>query len=873
MKRIIAVAVVAAMAFMACAGSVDNEVKALRTVISSNSVNRTVGCRYYKAWFRELCTKAEREAILDRNVAAHRRLLEMRPNDTAASSDLGITLWIGGRDKEAEQILRKVVADVDSGKANLPCDRLSETRWTLADILWRNGDKAGAKKLVADIATMPWKGEVPRSSAREKATFLHWAWTDPDADIDSLTLPHHRDCKPFPVPQEAKYGEKKVSLASVELKVRTGGTGATGGTNAAGHTSPASPADPIIRLLKRKLTRFGAEFAPGGTKITIELSPNAPVEKPQGYSLDVANGKIAAKARSRLGLTYSVVSLLQCIDREKLAIAECEIRDWPKLEKRGVIAHWDPCHLEYELFNKMSSIAMDMFRPQWSFLTSPLEREVARLSIKRRNDFGIDLRWANRWIIVDPNLPLSSPRVRAMHLAWMRLAASYGAGIWFDEDDSRYPMRPEDVAAFGMSDKLDAKYLDGLYKEVKAEYPGFRLTFGPPFYFGPDAPLNKIVYPEPRDPYLRSVGEFLDPEVDVYWSGPRVKTWGLWPVKIKWFSDMVKRKQVIYHNADCIGAHNFYRYGIDVPGFKEKHSPEALDMIGGFYMNTSRYSEACSTGPSMEWCWNPDAHESKTATRRTVDQLEGAGVFDILAAAMPSVAYFDRYACGTPRSELFMEDQADLDGKIAEAEKAWADAKPLMKNGGKFVYDYNALGIGWAKKLAKYLRNPPKWLLEKRDAELKNTKFAVEEVGYDASKGDVFIPSELMSGGEYFFGLGDYSGRGKRGIKYLNHGRYDSVSMKFDVEVFPPVEPPKFILVGMSFKPDFQPDMEIELNGKVVWRGKAFKAHWFTPLEIDLPVYALQRSNNTIVVRNTAPAEEHQRKPIVHYAVIRMEKR
>ena len=849
----------ALVAFATSAGSVDDEVKALRAVISSNSVNRTVGCRYYRAWFRELCTKAEREAILESNVAAHRRLIELLPGNVAVRADLGMVLALGGRYKEAESVLKEAISAGEAKDGMLDQTRMSEARWSLAECLWRKGDREDVKKLVADIVNMPWTGGFHRSSAHDKATFLHWMWTDPDADIDYLTLPHHLDCKPFPVPQEAKYGEKKVSLARVELKVKGLGE--------------AKNADPIVRLLKRKLTRFGTKFEKGGTPIEIELSPDAPVDKPQGYSLDVAKSRIAARARTRLGLTYSVVSLLQCIDREKLAIAECEIRDWPKLEKRGVIAHWDPCHMEYELFNKMSSVAMDMFRPQWSFLTSPLEREVARLSIKRRNDFGIDLRWANRWIIVDPNLPLSSPRVRAMHLAWMRCAASYGAGVWFDEDDSRYPLRPEDKEAFGSADKLDAKYLDGLYKEVKAEYPGFRLTFGPPFYFGPDAPLNKIVYPEPRDPYLRSVGEFLDPEVDVYWSGPRVKTWGLWPVKIKWFSDMVKRKQVIYHNADCRGAHNFYRYGIDVPGFKEKHSPEALDMIGGFYMNTSRYSEACSTGPAMEWCWNPDAHESKTATRRTVDQLEGAGVFDILTAAMPSVAYFDRYACGTPRSELFMEDQADLDGKIATAEKAWEDAKPLMKNGGKFVYDYNALGIGWAKKLAKYLRNPPKWLLEKRDAELKNTKFAVEEVGYDASKGDVFIPSELMSGGEYFFGQGDYSGRGKRGIKYLNHGRYDSVSMKFDVEVFPPVEPPKFILVGMSFKPDFQPDMEIELNGKVVWRGKAFKAHWFTPLEIDLPVYALQRSNNTIVVRNTAPAEEHQRKPIVHYAVIRMEKR
>ena len=30
-------------------------------------------CRYYNAWYVDLCTEAEREAILQRNIAAHRR--------------------------------------------------------------------------------------------------------------------------------------------------------------------------------------------------------------------------------------------------------------------------------------------------------------------------------------------------------------------------------------------------------------------------------------------------------------------------------------------------------------------------------------------------------------------------------------------------------------------------------------------------------------------------------------------------------------------------------------------------------------------------------------------------------------------------------
>ena len=109
-------------------------------------------------------------------------------------------------------------------------------------------------------------------------------------------MPHSTDGRPFPTPQEATYGEKKVSLAKVELKLRTNGTSGTDRTSPASRSSPVSPADPIIRLLKRKLTRFGSTFAKDGTPILIEISYNAPVEKPEGYSLDVANGKVIVKA-------------------------------------------------------------------------------------------------------------------------------------------------------------------------------------------------------------------------------------------------------------------------------------------------------------------------------------------------------------------------------------------------------------------------------------------------------------------------------------------------------------------------------------------------------------------------------------------------
>ena len=704
-------------AVAANAVGVAEETSALNETIASNSVTRaSKGNRYYLAYYREGCTEAEREAILDRNVAARRRLIELaKAKDKAAQrAGLGKVLAIGGRWAEAE---RELSAAIATGK--LEGHELANARWALAECLWHRGAKDEAKSVVADIAAMTKFKDPPQ--VWHKAVFMNRAWTDPDADIDSLKLPHGIDGKPFPTPQEAKYGKKRVSLARVELKFKTNGTAGTDKTSPASRISPVSPADPIIRLLKRKLTRFGTKFEKGGTPILIELSPNAPVDKPQGYSLDVAKGKVVVKARSRLGLAYGVVSLLQCIDRrderdgsdqsDRPRICEMAIRDWPKLGRRGVVeAFWKPDFLEYALFNKMSSLIVKMERPECSFLFSELERERIRITMKRFNDFGIETYWSAREISVSPVLPLSAKRTRDLHLQWFRWAAQFGGNVSFEMDDERFEDFPEeDRKAFGLATNIDAKYLTSLYHEVKKEFPKFRLMFGPPYYYGPDAKSKR---PEPREPYLRSLGEFLDPEIDVYWSGPRVKSAGFSRKNIMWFSDLIGRKPVVYHNSDCVGRHSHISYGVDVPGYKNSHSPETLDLVGAHYQNMNFYSETAKVSPAMDWCWNPDAHDAETATRRMLEMLEGPGVFETLTAAMPAVSYFDKYPKGEPSAELLSEDPDDLDRRVADARSAWAQALSLAKNGGKFVEGFGKYALKFATQLANFRRNPPKRLLQ-----------------------------------------------------------------------------------------------------------------------------------------------------------------
>ena len=851
-------------AYFGAAGVAD-EIRSARAEIASNSVGRIPRrgiCRYYNAWFVDNCTAEERDAILERNIAAHRRWIELAPGEPAAHADLGAVYAAVGRWKEAKAELEAAIAAGDK----LSLKRLALSRWELAGCLWRDGDRDGAMKLVREVAAMDGGSVSQGDGAQIRARFLVMALDGNDDDLDAFRLPHSVDGRPFPTPQEATYGEGRVSLARVELKVK-GMRDERDMRDERSHVSrdPHVSQDPIIRLLRKKLTRFGSTFAPGGTLVVIEISPDAPVGKPQGYSIDVARGEVSIKARDRLGALWGVVSFIQCIDRGGLTIGECAIRDWPKCERRGVIAYWLPDFLEYALFNKMSTVTFQMGR-EW--VLSPLDKECYRLFARRMRDFGIETYYTIRDIAMQPILPLSSPRTWRLHLATARFYASIGAGVSFNFDDHRFPVHPADIEAAGTVANLDAKYLTRLYCEVKKDYPDFKMQFCPPFYFGPDGGLRKDGgYSEPREPYLKSLGDFLDKEIDVYWTGPRVKTKRITDEKTKWYADLIGRKPSLFHNGNAIGQHEYIQYGADPTGYKESHSRNIFDTIASFQQNTSRYAEAGEVGSAMDWCWNPDAHDGTDSVKRAVDQLEGPGVFEIVAKATPNISYFDKYQYHEPRAELLGEDQAELDRRIAEADTAWKEVLSTAKNGGVFVGGFNR-ALGWAREQTECRRNPPKKLLEKRDAEMANTKFAVEEVGYDESKGDQFVPAALMHGGTYIAASTDWSKKGPRGVKYVHVG--EEVSMKFDCRLFPPEAPPRLIIVGAAFDKDKKPMIEVEVNGQVVWRGEAFRPYYYAPHEIELPVSAIQRSNK-LVIRNAAPAEDTARLPKIHYVVIRRE--
>ena len=146
------------------------------------------------------------------------------------------------------------------------------------------------------------------------------------------------------------------------------------------------------------------------------------------------------------------------------------------------------------------------------------------------------------------------------------------------------------------------------------------------------------------------------------------------------------------------------------------------------------------------------------------------------------------------------------------------------------------------------------------------TSFAEKEAGFDKAAGDQFLPAAAMSGGKYYEGIEDWTKRGKRNVKYVANGT--TLSGSFECDPFPPKRPPKVVICARSARVE-PPVIEVEVNGRVVFKDLAFKAYYFTNLEFELPFDALARNNKLVIRPVPTPDGDSKPFPIVHYVVIR----
>lgn len=682
-----------------------------------------------KARFADLKPEAELEKMRLDFLQSAREILKLDPSDWDTRNNLGTAYLCENKpDPAIEQFQYVLKAEKTTGlhKANALLG--------MASAMFLKKDQAAMVKYLRETAQIRLEKEVWRGPRRyEETTPADHAkgvlfFLD-GLNMDDLKLPRHSGAKVFPAAQNAEYTEEFVSLETVTLELGGG----------------MKEDDARAALLRLKLNLFGIEVKaadasqgqPGFVvKINSEKTPAAP-DRPQGYALAVTRDGAVINGRDKLGATWGVVSLIQLIDREKKAIRVCRIEDWP-----DVLNRCERGTAEHALFSKMDTILSGGFNEY----RSPITRAAAIAATRQLGAFGIK-HFIDVKNVIEPQIfPLTSERTRAFHREVFSELAENGCNVFWNYDDNRFPMHPQDVKISGTAAKQDAKYLGRLFAELKKSHPDFEMIYCPPYYWGPFYSQGLNSRPEQtRDEYLAEIGRHMNqPGLYIFWTGHRVVSYKLRSEDMDWITGLIRQKPAYWQNRP--GLHNAYNYiAEEMTGFRDWYYDGFYGDISLYYLNTDVRAGASILSTGADCLWNVKGYDPKRSIRQAMAMLYGEKMFDILHPASLELAKLDKYRYGAITPEALAEIP-ELERIAKFAEERWNRAKAYNPEALEKMPGYFAAGVGFAMKIADAAKAKPDFtrIYAKKIAESRAR--AEKEIGLNESAGDIFISPAVCIG-------------------------------------------------------------------------------------------------------------------------------
>ncbi|HEY3322638.1 MAG TPA: beta-N-acetylglucosaminidase domain-containing protein [Planctomycetota bacterium] len=820
--------------------------EALNDLASSTDYNSR-----YVAYYVELRPKEEVNRLQQDNRFCLEELVKLNPGNAVCHIALGHSYVLDGL---AEQATTEFKAALDVPK--LTPMQQGEALTGLASAALIKGDRKGAVRWCEDLVarnldTSGRNSSDPVAQAQYALRFMK------PIDLDYLKLPYYTGAKAFPVPQQAKYADRFVQLESVRLVLG----------------KDIKDGDVRLALLRAKFSRLGITFAddaPFSIRINADAEPKAP-DRSEGYALTVTENGAVINSHDAQGTLWGIVSLIQLIDlQQKPKIRMAEIFDYPSVARRGFLqGHWLNA-LEYMLFCKMNTV-VSQTGPQvtthdpgqpWT----PLQKAVCRGQSEAFTAFGLKLYYGiNGWTMWYL-LPLSSERTYDLQLDICSEIAAGSGHIYFPYDDCRFPLPKADLEKFGAAANIDAKHVNRLFQAVHKEHPDFHMVFCPPFYWGPD---SRASYPEPREPYLKSLGEFLDPQIEVIWTGPRVKGYEKTKQQVDWFTALTKHKPAVFQNGT--GQHNLLSYVTDeTPGWKSWHYDGFLENdIESYLKNAHMGAEANETATLADCLWNVKAYDAAASIRNSVAMLHGKEMFEILDPANKALSYLDKYKYGAITPEA-MGEIPEIERRLAIAEGAYK--KGVAYNAFSLKNFPGSLGraVDFARNALKAAKSAPDFYKQYRKEVDATRALAVQEVDEDSQKGDIFKSPVDMIGGTLLV----YDNKCPKRFATVIRGRKTTTSrlkFAFECDPFPAAGDYALHLCGQDDEVEAQCRIRIALNGKTIFEGpNRFVRNGWSVETFILPFESLKR-NNELTIENLEDADNHNGPPwfMVNYAVIK----
>jgi len=707
-------------------------------------------------------------------------------------------------------------------------------------------------------------------------------------ELDAMDMPVYTGAKAFPNPQEVEYTENFTSVKGYDLEV-----------------NGLAADDARLRLLDIKFAKRGAPRTPGsGYKVKITVDPKTAAFKDlrdpdvfakvkakkrwnpknkegkevredkspdefrdymedEAYVLETTASGATIVAKTKQGALWGIVSLIQLWDREKGTIRQAKMRDWPDVEKRGYLGSWWPSCIEFTLFQKMNTVDHqthpcrdNFFRPvNWW-----CEKEMAR----QFKDFGLDLFYGMSWITHAPQIPICYPTTLPYRISVMKKYAAADINIYYPLDDVRYPICPQDDKAYnGMARHIDGKHQTAIYEAVIKEYPNWKFVVCPPWYCGPDGRCGTLN--EPRDPYLAQWSKDLDPRIEAYWTGARVKSHNFQPRMNDWVLKSYKRRPYLFQNG--VGWHNLLHYTVDDIDWPGMYCKGTLDkVLKAYHLNAHTPSCAPRLSTLADALWNIGAYNAGASTPAGLQQFSGKEMYGLLRPGLGDLTYFDKYEYGAVDGRVALEDREELEKMSLNVETCWSNACAYAKANNLPIYGSYGQGVGYMRKVMSAVRNPPDYakVYERHITGIRDV--ALRETSFDVEKGHAFAaPSDLVGGGVELLKRSapdTEEWTKERGVLYRTLKRLgtgpkrSATTMKFTCDIFPPGGDYAVFLSGTTAgKPA---NLRLSVNGKKFFEGnpKTGTDPFKTVMKKFKIPEKLLKKENVLMIENLVPGKD-----------------
>ncbi|MDD5676734.1 MAG: beta-N-acetylglucosaminidase domain-containing protein [Kiritimatiellae bacterium] len=388
--------------------------------------------------------------------------------------------------------------------------------------------------------------------------------------------------------------------------------------------------------------------------------------------------------------------------------------------------------------------------------------------------------------------------------------AEAGGHLMILYDDVRFPISQDDVRDFGTARAADVYFLNKVYAAVAAKYPNFKILFCPPFYPGPASDPSPA-YGESRDEYLAAIGK-LPKAIEIFWSGPRVKSTKVTPEDTRWSTNLIQRKPVYWQNA--IGVYHssvYYAY-----------PPEAMTIwkdwyYDGFFNDLAFYTyngdDPYITLTLHDAMWNRKAYDPAASGIEAAKKLVGADAYPTLVEAFKELETMDDYGWMTPTAWA-AKNVEEVRRKTDHLVKLFETAPAPVKSRWISL----SLYVGYREKyLQKLLKNPDLKEMTELDERIK--ALAAKEAGVDPKQGCVILtPNDFKAGRTpaYY----NWQSAERRYVLWINGARSKARAMDAVFQLpYALAGHSELIIAGLDHNAKPACRIRVLMNGNVVFEG------------------------------------------------------